>query len=72
MLIQFVGQLIHTSTVFMKNDNIKFFNEELSYCEDWLFWVENFHSKKVIIDNEFIGCTQVVTGKNTMTNQKKC
>ncbi|WP_102115979.1 glycosyltransferase [Lactiplantibacillus plantarum] len=63
--------IFHTSTVFMKNDNIKFFNEELSYCEDWLFWVENFHSKKVIIDNEFIGCTQVVTGTNTMTNQKK-
>lgn len=62
--------IFHISSVLFRNDNVKKFDENISYCEDWLFWVENLSNKKVLIDNEFIGTTQINTGKNTMRNQK--
>lgn len=55
------------NAVLFRNHGVILFDENLSYCEDWLFWADNLLNKKIQIIDEVKGSV-CVTGKNTMSN----
>lgn len=55
------------NAVLFRNHSVILFDENLSYCEDWLFWADNLLNRKVHIVDEVKGSVYV-TGKNTMSN----
>jgi glycosyltransferase involved in cell wall biosynthesis len=56
------------SSIVLRNQNIKLFNEKISTNEDWLFWIQNLMYKNVFLDNRFIATQIFITGDNTMRN----
>lgn len=59
------------SVLFRNSTNLILFDQSLSFCEDWLFWVENLVDKKVFLDKSHFDAIVHVTGDNTSNNMKK-
>lgn len=55
------------NSVLFRNKDICYFNESISYNEDWLFWVDNLVDKPVFFSNEQ-GAIVNITGENTMSH----
>lgn len=61
---------IHISAPIFRNMDIALFDENLSFNEDWLFWIQNLKDKKMYVTNQHIGSLKLITGKNTMADPK--
>lgn len=57
-----------SSVIFRKKDSLVGFDENISRCEDWLFWIDNLSKKKVFFDTEYLANFKYITGNNTMKN----
>lgn len=53
-----------------RNQKLVNFDESLHYCEDWLFWVNNFWGKKVFNDVQHFDAVVHITGINSSVNVK--
>lgn len=59
------------NAILLKKMTDKQFPEELSYCEDWYYWVETLYGKNIFFDSAFIGGTVHIHGENTMADTSK-
>ncbi|AOW75272.1 hypothetical protein A4V11_09655 [Pediococcus acidilactici] len=62
--------LFPINSILIRNEDLIFFENDLDYCEDWLFWFDNLWSKKIYIDNKIVCGRVFITGKNSMKNVK--
>lgn len=59
---------IEIGSVVFRNENIIQFDEQISFCEDWLFWVLNLKRNDMYFDPSFVGINKVISNSNTMSN----
>ncbi|WP_462400500.1 glycosyltransferase family 2 protein [Lacticaseibacillus pantheris] len=57
---------IEMGSVLIRNQRLKPFDEKLTRCEDWLFWIDNLFEKQVKFSENRVGLTVNISGSNTM------
>lgn len=57
---------IEMGSVLIRNQKLTPFDEKLTRCEDWLFWIDNLFEKRVKFSGNYVGLTVNISGSNTM------
>jgi len=54
------------NSLLFRNSEVTYFDENLNYNEDWLFWMDNLDDKSVKFDRKYVGGVVNITGRNSM------
>ncbi|WP_051120175.1 glycosyltransferase family 2 protein [Bacillus sp. 1NLA3E] len=58
-------------SVIFKKELASSFPENLSYCEDWFFWVKTLWKANIFFQPEYFGANVFIHHENTMTNYRE-